>query len=157
MGDNPGALDKKQKQQQSRAFCEIALTETLVSTHPLAKSTMSVRGRSVRRRVGQAVEKRRQRGGRGCGRQLIRTRRRNKGPRWRRRNAAETAPLLEPASAHVPGSKTEAELAAAPPSKRKRADDNAANGEVDDLIIYVTFSAQPMGYHVVTTWVSTRH
>ncbi|KAH3776109.1 hypothetical protein DPMN_177523 [Dreissena polymorpha] len=38
--------------------------------------------------------------------------------------------------------------------KRKRADDNAANGEVD---ISVIFSAQPMGYHVVTTWVSTRH
>ncbi|KAH3883228.1 hypothetical protein DPMN_007182 [Dreissena polymorpha] len=60
----------------------------------------------------------------GCGRQLIRTRRKNKGPRWRRRNAAETAP----ASAHVPRSKTEAELAAASPSKRKREDDNAANG-----------------------------
>ncbi|KAH3751974.1 hypothetical protein DPMN_186582 [Dreissena polymorpha] len=25
------------------------------------------------------------------------------------------------------------------------------------LLISVLFSAQPMGYHVVTTWVSTRH
>ncbi|KAH3843542.1 hypothetical protein DPMN_117062 [Dreissena polymorpha] len=25
------------------------------------------------------------------------------------------------------------------------------------LLISVIFSAQPMGYHVVTTWVSTRH
>ncbi|KAH3709912.1 hypothetical protein DPMN_069378 [Dreissena polymorpha] len=25
------------------------------------------------------------------------------------------------------------------------------------LLIYVIFSAQPMGYHVLTTWVSTRH
>ncbi|KAH3730395.1 hypothetical protein DPMN_056379 [Dreissena polymorpha] len=37
---------------------------------------------------------------------------------WRRRNAKETAPVPEPASAPVPGPKPEAALAAAPPAKR---------------------------------------
>ncbi|KAH3791838.1 hypothetical protein DPMN_145328 [Dreissena polymorpha] len=52
--------------------------------------------------------------------------------RWCRRNAAETAPVPEPASAPVQGPKPEVALVAAPPAKRKRADDNAANGEVID-------------------------
>ncbi|KAH3776117.1 hypothetical protein DPMN_177531 [Dreissena polymorpha] len=37
--------------------------------------------------------------------------------RWRRRNAAETAPLPETASAPVQGPKPEVVLAAAPPAK----------------------------------------
>ncbi|KAH3776152.1 hypothetical protein DPMN_177568 [Dreissena polymorpha] len=80
----------------------------------------------------------------GCGRQLIRTRHRNKWPSWRRRNAAETAPVPEPASAHVPGSKTEAELAAALPSKRKRADDEI----VDFCDIFRTTDGLPRGHNV---------
>ncbi|KAH3793856.1 hypothetical protein DPMN_147378 [Dreissena polymorpha] len=73
----------------------------------------------------------------------------NNGPRWRRRNAAETAPVSQPASAHVPGSKTEADLATAPPSKRKRTNDNAANGEVVDFCdIFRTADGLPRGHNV---------
>ncbi|KAH3776263.1 hypothetical protein DPMN_177683 [Dreissena polymorpha] len=75
----------------------------------------------------------------------------NKGPRWRRRNAAETAPVPEPESAHVPESKTEAELGAALPSKQ------TITPQTVRLLISVIFSAQPMGYHVITTWVNSRN
>ncbi|KAH3827349.1 hypothetical protein DPMN_129282 [Dreissena polymorpha] len=69
--------------------------------------------------------------------------------RWRRRNAAETAPVPEPASAPVSGPKPEAALAAAPPAKRKRADDNAANGEVVDFCdIFRTADGLPRGHKV---------
>jgi len=87
---------------------------------------MLVRGRSVQRRVGQAVAKQRQREGRGM-RAAV-----DPDPPKEQR-AAEGMQGPEPASAPVPGSKTEAELAAAPHSKRKRADDNAENGEVVDF------------------------
>ncbi|KAH3702086.1 hypothetical protein DPMN_077088 [Dreissena polymorpha] len=52
---------------------------------------------------------------------------------WRRNNAVETAPVPEPASAHVPGPQPETATAAVPPAKLKRSDDNAANGEVVDF------------------------
>ncbi|KAH3752433.1 hypothetical protein DPMN_187050 [Dreissena polymorpha] len=69
--------------------------------------------------------------------------------RWRRRNAAETAPVPEPASAPVPGPQLEAAPAAAPPAKRKRADDNAANGEVVDFCdIFRTADGLPRGHNV---------
>ncbi|KAH3812335.1 hypothetical protein DPMN_140764 [Dreissena polymorpha] len=69
--------------------------------------------------------------------------------RWRRRNAAKTAPVQEPASAPVPGPKPEAELAAAPPATCIRADDNAANGEVVDFCdIFRTADGLPCGHNV---------
>ena len=69
--------------------------------------------------------------------------------RWRRRNAAETAPVPEPASAPVPGPQPEAAPAVAPPAKRKRADDNAANGEVVDFCdIFRTSNRLPRGHNV---------
>ncbi|KAH3849374.1 hypothetical protein DPMN_091774 [Dreissena polymorpha] len=69
--------------------------------------------------------------------------------RWRRRNAAETAPVQEPVSAPIPGTKPEAALAAAPPAKRKRADDNAANGEIVDFcVIFRTADGLPRGHNV---------
>ncbi|KAH3772178.1 hypothetical protein DPMN_173515 [Dreissena polymorpha] len=69
--------------------------------------------------------------------------------RWRRRNAAETAPVPESASAPVPRPKPEAAFAAVPTSKRKRADDNAANGEVVDFCdIFRTADELPRGHNV---------
>ena len=69
--------------------------------------------------------------------------------RWRRRNAAETAPVPEPASAFVPGPQPEAAPAVAPPAKRKRTDDNAANGEVVDFCdIFRTADGLPRGHNV---------
>ncbi|KAH3754643.1 hypothetical protein DPMN_189324 [Dreissena polymorpha] len=72
--------------------------------------------------------------------------------RWRRRNAAETAPVPEPASAPVPGPHPEAAPAVAPPAKRKRTDDNAANGEVVDFCdfcaIFRTADGLPRGHNV---------
>ncbi|KAH3799215.1 hypothetical protein DPMN_152821 [Dreissena polymorpha] len=69
--------------------------------------------------------------------------------RWRRRNAAETALVPEPASAPVQGPKPEVALAAAPPAKRKRADDNAENGEVVDFCdIFRTADGLPRGHNV---------
>ncbi|KAH3863380.1 hypothetical protein DPMN_026365 [Dreissena polymorpha] len=68
--------------------------------------------------------------------------------RWRRKNAAETAPVPEPASAAVPGPQPEAALAA-PPAKRKSADDNAANGEVVDFCdIFRTADGLPRGHNL---------
>ncbi|KAH3711461.1 hypothetical protein DPMN_071130 [Dreissena polymorpha] len=65
--------------------------------------------------------------------------------RWRRRNAAETAPVPESASAPVPG---DAELKTLP-SKRKRTDDNTANGEVVDFFdIFRTADGLPHGHNV---------
>ncbi|KAH3742012.1 hypothetical protein DPMN_048742 [Dreissena polymorpha] len=69
--------------------------------------------------------------------------------RWRRRNVAETAPVPEPASAPVQGPKPEVTLAAAPPAKCKRADDNAADGEVVDFWdIFRTADGLPLGHNV---------
>ncbi|KAH3809485.1 hypothetical protein DPMN_137856 [Dreissena polymorpha] len=69
--------------------------------------------------------------------------------KWRRRNAAETAPVPAPASAPVPGPEPEAALAVALPAKRKRADDNAANGEVVDFCdIFRTADGLPRGHNV---------
>jgi len=69
--------------------------------------------------------------------------------RWRRRNAAETAPVPKPVSAPVPGPEPEAALAVAPPAKRKRTDDNAANGEVVDFCdIFRTADGPPRGHNV---------
>ncbi|KAH3702306.1 hypothetical protein DPMN_077319 [Dreissena polymorpha] len=93
---------------------------------------MSGRIRSVRRRLGQAVAKQTERDG-GCGRQLIRPRRRNKGPdgvegmRRKRPRYQSRHQLL-----FLDHSQRQA-TAAAPPAKRKRSDDNAANGEVVDF------------------------
>ncbi|KAH3830907.1 hypothetical protein DPMN_104163 [Dreissena polymorpha] len=66
--------------------------------------------------------------------------------RWRRRNAAETAAVPEPASAPVSGPQPEAVPAAAPPAKRKRTDDNAENDEVVDFCDICRTA------DVVTTW-----
>ncbi|XP_052229960.1 uncharacterized protein LOC127844043 isoform X6 [Dreissena polymorpha] len=73
--------------------------------------------------------------------------------RWLRRNAAETAPVPEPASAPVQGPKPEVALAAAPPSKRKRADDDAANGEVVDFCdIFGKAHGLPRGHNVASSF-----
>ncbi|KAH3691871.1 hypothetical protein DPMN_191049 [Dreissena polymorpha] len=87
----------------------------------------TLRGRSVQRRVCQAGAKQTQREGRGMRVAVDPDPAKEQRAGWRRRNAAETAPVPEPASAPVPGPKPEAELKT-PPFKRKRADDNAANG-----------------------------
>ncbi|KAH3874874.1 hypothetical protein DPMN_038129 [Dreissena polymorpha] len=69
--------------------------------------------------------------------------------RWRRRNAAETAPVPEPASAPAQGPKPEVALAAAPHAKFKRADDKAANGEVVVFCdIFRTADWLPRGHNV---------
>ncbi|KAH3795245.1 hypothetical protein DPMN_148793 [Dreissena polymorpha] len=69
--------------------------------------------------------------------------------RWRRRTAAETAPVPEPASAPVPVPQPEAAAAVAPLSKRKRTDDNAANGEVvDSCDIFRTADELPRGHNM---------
>ncbi|KAH3707127.1 hypothetical protein DPMN_066524 [Dreissena polymorpha] len=58
-------------------------------------------------------------------------------------------PVPEPASAPAPGPKPEAALAAAPPAKRKCADDNAANSEVVDFCdILRTADGLPRGHNV---------
>ncbi|KAH3792090.1 hypothetical protein DPMN_145580 [Dreissena polymorpha] len=68
--------------------------------------------------------------------------------RWHRRNAAETVPVPEPASAPVPGPQPEATPAVAPPAKRKRTDDNAANGEVVDFCdIFRRADGSPRGHN----------
>ncbi|KAH3741230.1 hypothetical protein DPMN_047951 [Dreissena polymorpha] len=114
---------------------------------------MSGRGRSVRRRVGQAVAKQTERGT-GMRAAVDPAPAKEQRARWRRRNAAETATVPEPASAPVPGPKPEAAIAAAPPANVNA---QTITPQMARLLISVIFSAQPMGYHVVTTWVSTRH
>ncbi|KAH3741212.1 hypothetical protein DPMN_047932 [Dreissena polymorpha] len=74
--------------------------------------------------------------------------------RWRRRNAAETAPVLE-----------QDQLLFLDQSQRwqsqqrhlQNVNAQTITPQMARLLISVIFSAQPMGYHVVTTWVSTRH
>ena len=82
---------------------------------------MSGRGKGVRRRKRKAIAGRKRTGERGC----------------------ERRPTP------VPGPEPEAAPAAAPPAKRKRADDNAANGEVVDFCdIFRTSNGLPSGHNV---------
>ncbi|KAH3730040.1 hypothetical protein DPMN_056018 [Dreissena polymorpha] len=109
---------------------------------------MPGRVRSVRRWVVQAVAKQTERG-RGMRAAVDSAPAKEQRSRWRRRNAAETAPVPEPASAPVPGPQPEAAPAVAPPAKRKRTDDNAANGEVVDFCdIFRTADGLPRGHNV---------
>ncbi|KAH3701884.1 hypothetical protein DPMN_076880 [Dreissena polymorpha] len=84
---------------------------------------MSGRGRSVRRRVGKAVAKQTEREGRGM------------------RAAVDPAPAKDQIAQRWHSQK--------PQAKRKRADDNAANGEVVDFCdIFRTTDGLPRGHNV---------
>ncbi|KAH3802671.1 hypothetical protein DPMN_156349 [Dreissena polymorpha] len=115
---------------------------------------MSGSGRGLRRPAGQAVAERGQREGRGMRAAVEPAPANEQRARRRIRVAAETAPVPEPSPASVPGPEPESATASALPAKRRRADDSAANGEVID---FCDISAEPMGYHMVTTWQSRRH
>ena len=104
----------------------------------------------MRRRTGKAKAGRERTGGRGM-RAAV-----NPAPavepmaRRRRRAAAETAPVRDPAPTPVPGPEPEAAPAAAPPAKRLRADESAGNGEIIDFCdIFRTADGQPRGHNVV--------
>ncbi|KAH3864260.1 hypothetical protein DPMN_027276 [Dreissena polymorpha] len=90
---------------------------------------MSGRGKGVRRRTGKAIAGRERTGERGM-RAAV-----NPAPavepmaRRRRRAAAETAPVRDPAPTPVPGPELEAAPAAAPTAKRLRADESAGNAD----------------------------
>ncbi|KAH3752915.1 hypothetical protein DPMN_187541 [Dreissena polymorpha] len=79
---------------------------------------MTDRDRGVRKRVGQAVVKQGRREGRGMRAAVVPAPAKEQRARWRRRNAAETASVQEPASALVPGPEPEATVSAAPHAKR---------------------------------------
>ncbi|KAH3814117.1 hypothetical protein DPMN_142606 [Dreissena polymorpha] len=68
---------------------------------------MSLKGRSVRRRVGQAVAKPRQREGREMRAAVDQDTAKEQRAIWRRRNAAETTSVPQSTSAPVPGPKPE--------------------------------------------------
>jgi len=111
---------------------------------------MSGRGQGVRRRTGKAIAGRERTGERGM-RAAV-----NPAPavepmaRRRRRAAAETTPVRDPAPTPVPGPEPEAKPAAAPPAKRLRADESAGNGEIIDFCdIFSTADGQPRGHNVV--------
>ncbi|KAH3770150.1 hypothetical protein DPMN_171433 [Dreissena polymorpha] len=111
---------------------------------------MSDRGKGVRRRTRKAVAGRERTGERGM-RAAV-----NPAPavepmaRRRRRAAAETAPVRDPAPTLVPGPEPEAAPAAAPPAKRLRADESGGNGEIIDVCdIFSTADGQPRGHNVV--------
>ncbi|KAH3850577.1 hypothetical protein DPMN_092999 [Dreissena polymorpha] len=106
---------------------------------------MSGRGRGVRRRVGKAVAKRGHREGRGMRAAVDPAPVKEQRASRLRRNATETAPEPEPALAPVPRTEPEEAVAAEPPEKRRRADENAANGEVID---FRTADGLPRGHNV---------
>ncbi|KAH3792086.1 hypothetical protein DPMN_145576 [Dreissena polymorpha] len=93
---------------------------------------MSGRGRIVRRRVGQAVAELGQREGRGM--EVDQAPAKEQRARWLRSNAAETAPVPEPAQAPVHGPEPEATLAAAP-----HATAQTIMPQMMRLLIYVIF------------------
>ncbi|KAH3720926.1 hypothetical protein DPMN_063837 [Dreissena polymorpha] len=110
---------------------------------------MSGRGKGVRRRTEKVIAGRGRTGERGM-RAAV-----NPAPavepmaRRRRKAAAETAPVRDPARTPVPGPEPEAATTAAPPPKRLRADESAGNGEIIDFCdIFSTADGIPRGHNV---------
>ncbi|XP_052285405.1 uncharacterized protein LOC127881526 isoform X3 [Dreissena polymorpha] len=92
-------------------------------------STMSGSGKGVRRRTEKAIAGRERTGERGMRAAVNPASAVEPMARRRRRAAAETAPVRDPAPTPVPGPEPEAAPAAAPPAKRLRADESAGNAD----------------------------